>query len=165
MVLPRAYIFKAFSLSHRFGFTRALSDNVGFTLPELVLVIGILSALFTAAFPMSLSFIYSYLLVTDRDTLIVALETARSRSMARVGTEAHSVHISSEAFTVFPGTTFVAGGPFNDVYRAHGAVIKSGTADTISFSSLSGAAQDSDIELSANGHRVSVHVNTEGAIE
>jgi len=82
--------------------------NPGFSLIELMVVIGIVGILAAASF-MSVNKRRSGIALEDAQAnLLIALEKARSNSVAGIGTLPHGVRIESNKFTIFEGATDIS---------------------------------------------------------
>lgn len=115
----------------------------GFTLVEIVLVlgvIGILLAITTASFS---QFRSSRALTQTTDMVISVLTEARSRTLASVHGEKYSVQVLSDRLVLFVGDTYDQNNPTNEIYFYETptqlqTVSLTGGGATIRFEKLSG---------------------------
>ena len=85
---------------------------------------------------------HTYIL-SERDTLVSLLTTARGHSLANINQTPHGVYIDTTNFTMFEGATYIAGKSSNIVITHNGAVLVTGpssTPFTILFEQLTGDA-------------------------
>ena len=137
----------------------------GFTLLEVIIVIGIFA--FVSAFALwgGLDDFARYGLRGERDALISTLMAARSRAMNNLGESAHGAHIAPDGFTLFRGSVFDPLDPLNQSIQASASIAKSGDIDVV-FAELSGAlGAPAWVTLDNGITSVTISINNEGAIE
>ena len=112
---------------------------------------------------------------SDRDLLVSLLQHARSDALNSVCRDAsctdaapHGVHITSTAYTVFEGGSYVAGAAQNQVFEASPAVTPSGLTDVV-FEPATGDVlvpnvTPGTISLMGNGHTSDITIDSEGQI-
>jgi len=84
-------------------FQKKRKFNPGFSLIEIMVVLGMISILAAASF-LNVSKKRNMIILEDAQAnLVTALEKARSNSQAGIGTLPHGVRIESNKFTVFEG--------------------------------------------------------------
>jgi len=100
-----------------FGKKKIQNSLTGFTLLELLIVIGIFSILFV--------FISTPLLLFSRDVvyrgnvenILTMLDEARKSTLSSYFSSQYGVHLSTSTVTLFRGSTYSAIDPNNDVYE------------------------------------------------
>lgn len=158
MELPRTYIHKQ-----------------GFTLIEIVVVMGLLAILGSLGLIMSLDSYRSYAFRNERDLIVTVLQKARSQAINNVclgsgctsGAD-HGVHLQTGSYTIFQGTIFAsANHSLDQVVQSSSATVQlSGLTDVV-FSQLSGnAAPAGNITVSDGvGHSTTISINDAGRID
>jgi prepilin-type N-terminal cleavage/methylation domain-containing protein len=130
--------------------SRRVYINKGFTLIEILVVIGIIVLLFAAGSFVNIRNINSELLRTERATLVSVLEKARGRAMNNIDAKEHGVHIDPAAdeyvlFEVLVGSAYDPADPGNEEIGRNKNVDVDlsdiGTGDII-FHQLSGEPYD-----------------------
>ena len=149
------------------------TPNKGFSLIELVVVLGILTLLASFTLVVSMDS-YKIDTFTDQEMLLVgALQKARSQAMSGVciGTSctaglAHGVYITSTAVTIFQGSNYNASDDINEAlpFSSHSLSV-SGVSEVV-FAELSGDASPAGtITLSdMAGHNNTITIGSEGQI-
>lgn len=100
----------------------------------------------------------------ERDAVVSLLTTARARAQANVDESAHGVHIGSDAYTVFQGSTYTAGAPTNRTYPRDAGIMLAGATEIVFFQ-LSGDATPGTIAVSAGGQHATITVSSRGQID
>ena len=160
-------------------------DQKAFTLIELLMVMGLMSALGALALFTSLDVFRGHLYHTDRDLLIAVLDHARAEAMGNMCESggsitctrgvAHGVHIDTsegvvQRYVVFQGATYDKDDPVNAVMPTSGslALVMSSRSDIseVIFQPESGLVADAgDVVLADNTGRVSTTtIGDEGQI-
>ncbi len=143
-----------------------MSDQNGFSLIELMVVIAIFAILATFALFFSLDFFHTYATNSEEVTLVSSLSKARSQSLANVNRLPHGVHITPGGYTIFEGAIFSSGQGSNQFISNNSAVKPTGTTDVV-FGQLTGVpacTPTCTINLSGPGSPKTVTINSEGAI-
>ncbi len=147
--------------------------NGGFTLIEILVVIGMLSIVGGLSLVMTLDTYRAYFFKNDRDILVSALHKARSQSInnmclgACTGGKPHGVHIESGNYTIFQGITYSASDPINEkLGGGNAATTVSGLTDVV-FTPLTGAVATpgSMVVTDTSGRTTTITVNVEGRID
>ena len=119
----------------------------GFTLIEILVVIGLLTFVGGFTLIVSMDSFRGYSFRSERTMLVAVLQKARSQAVNNMCFGAgctdgkpHGVHIAAGSYTIFQGASYVAGDPLNEVVVPQSkAIALSGTTDVV-FTELSGAA-------------------------
>ena len=92
------------------------STPKGFTLIEIVIVLGIASILMAVGFSAFTSYRKSESLSKDTDLVVSVLQQARSQTLTGKNATAYGVHFESGAVTLFTGSAYTAGASSNQRY-------------------------------------------------
>ena len=154
---------------------RSLSQT-GFTLLEVLVVMGIMTMLGGFALIVSMDVYRSFSFRTERDMLISVLQKARSQSMSNMclgpgctDGRPHGVHVSTGQYVVFQGATYATRDVSVDevIAAENGAarIAPSSLTDVV-FTQLSGAAAPVGTIglLDDAGHISTTTINSEGQI-
>jgi len=127
----------------------------GFTLIEILVVVGMITLLFAAGAFIDSSNFGRELLASERATLVSVLQKARSRAMNNVGAEEHNVTLDSDNYLLDGDETIER----NENIEIAGL-------DDITFEQLSGETEDiGEIILSDGIRSKTITVHGGGLIE
>ena len=144
----------------------------GFTLIELVVVLGVLALLASCALVISMDS-YTSNTFSDQELLLVtALQKARSEAMngTCIGVCSaglpHGVHVSATSITIFQGSTYAAGDDTNEVIAFTSRTLQVAGVTEVVFAELSGnVSPTASITLSDSaGHTSTITVGSEGQL-
>ena len=147
-------------------------SNKGFTLIEVLVVLGILTVVGSFSIIMGVDSYRGQLFRSDRDVLITALQHARSQAVGNIclgsgctGGKPHGVYISPDTYVMFQGTSYAARDVAVDaVLDATPSVIQSGITEVV-FKQLSGdVLTTGDIILTEENHVSTITIGSEGQI-
>ena len=79
----------------------------GFTLVEVLIVLGILAILSVIIFSTFIEFRKNQALVMDTDTIVEVLRQARNQTLLSKGPSVYGVHFTSSKITLFTGENYV----------------------------------------------------------
>jgi prepilin-type N-terminal cleavage/methylation domain-containing protein len=140
--------------------------QTGFTLVEILVVIGIFTLIMSLGLFLSMDFYRTFSFNYERNLLVASLQAARSRALANINESPHGLHFDSSGYIIFEGASFNPADPKNQNVPTSYKISVSGPNDII-FSQLS-ADVGSDISLSISGSAhspVLISINREGGIE
>jgi prepilin-type N-terminal cleavage/methylation domain-containing protein len=117
-----------------------MKDNIyknsrGFTMVEILTVVGIVVIIATVALPYGSTFLAQNRLQESTLNIVDALRRVQSRSMSGMGGEPWGVHFTSADITLFKGTSYSPGDDYNEL-------IELPDISTISTISLNGGGDD-----------------------
>lgn len=121
------------------------NQGAGFTLVEVIAVIAIISILSAMTFTNLASFATNTGPDAAARTVLGAFEEAHARTLAAYGDTQYGVHLATTTVTIFPGATYSASNPANDVRglpartEASTIALTASTTDVL-FTRLTGAA-------------------------
>ena len=151
---------------------RNTSRRKGFTLIEVIVVIGLLGLIAAIGLFISFDFYKSYSFRSEKSVVISALQKARGQALANINQSNHGVHYGSGAdchlfskcYVIFEGNTFNAGSDSNNEIQAVSAVSVNWTSDVL-FNQLDGAANSVTITLTQDTRSITITTNNEGRID
>lgn len=135
----------------------------GFTLIEVLVVIGIIIGLFAIGALVDSSSIGRQSLSSVESTLVSVLQKARSRAMNNIAETSHGVFIDSDKFVLFQGGSYDSGESTNEEISRSDAVAVTGL-DEIIFTPLSGEATDGTITLTQGVQSREIEILEDGLI-
>jgi Tfp pilus assembly protein FimT len=106
---------------------------------------------------------------SDRSLLIATLQRARAEAMSNIcdGTctdgKAHGVHIGTNEYVLFQGSTFNASDAQNVTFEANQSVTRTGDTDIV-FSQLTANTTGYTITLNGNGRTSVISIAANGQI-
>lgn len=136
----------------------------GFTILELMLVVGMLIVIFSLGFPIAFDFYKNYQLRAEGDKFISLLETTRNSSMINLNQLPHGIYRDNDNFIIFEGNSFAARNQSQDQNFPRAKTISVAGPNEIIFNSLSGQADSSAFVFNNGIKSFNVYVNQEGQI-
>ena len=151
----------------------ARAASKGFTVLEMLVVMGLLAIVSALGLFMSMDSYRGGSFRNERDTIVTALQTARSQAMNNIclgsgctDGKAHGVHFEIGKYIIFQGNAYSSSDPLNQTIASNDPnVVVTGPADVI-FSQLSGqvAAAGTIAVSDQAGHSSTISINGEGQI-
>lgn len=151
-------------------------SQAGFTLFEMIVVMGIITMLGTLSMIVGMDGFRAYTFRSERDMVVVALEKARSQSISNVcigggctDGKPHGVRVANGSYTIFQGASYGARDAAVDetiASQVGGVAVSGAPANEVVFSQLSGnVLLPVTFTLSDGaGHSSVIDVNAEGRI-
>ncbi|MBU6501142.1 MAG: prepilin-type N-terminal cleavage/methylation domain-containing protein [Patescibacteria group bacterium] len=142
-----------------------MTNERGFTLIELVVVIALLAIIFGYVLQIGYQFYASQVLVSERDSIVNLLHRARSLALDNYNQANHGLYITDASYTVFQGNSYAArNADFDEVFNRAGGISLSGPSEIV-FSAINGSSNVSGtMAFYNNTGGFSVSVNGEGRI-
>lgn len=152
--------------------SRKIFTTRGFTLVEMLIVIGLISMLGSVVLFIDLSSYRGDAFRAERTTLVTLLEQARADALNNVGEEEHGVAIfpSDEpgSYVLFDGPSYVAGSSTNRTFpTSYEVALDAGSPTTIVFEQLSGDVLSPGVITLRDPNRnitTDITINHEGTI-
>jgi prepilin-type N-terminal cleavage/methylation domain-containing protein len=140
-------------------------NNRGFTLIEILVVMALIAIVFGFSSVVGFDSYRKNSLKAERDTLISALQKARSQAINNVNDIKHGFYFDGTNYILFNGPSYASRNVAQDlIVEKNSAITVSGTAEII-FDQLTGnASPTGDIILGDGVSSSSVSVNQEGRI-
>lgn len=137
----------------------------GFTLLEMLIVMGIAAIIFSIGLPVSWNFYLDYQLIYEQRTLNSLLGYARNLSMVNANEKPHGLYIGATDFTVFEGNGYASRDTAADKnFSRSSAITMTGPSEQV-FAQLSGQTSSSTFSISNGRSTFFTYVNSEGRIE
>ncbi len=144
----------------------------GFTLIEVLVVLGIVTMIIRATLMFDVNSFRGEAFRGERNTLVVALQTARADALNNINQQKHGVKINPSGFkgyVIFEGNTFASSDTslHNEIPSLYTIELAPGSPDEIVFSQLSGNADfDGEIVLKDPERALTTNIviNHEGKI-
>jgi prepilin-type N-terminal cleavage/methylation domain-containing protein len=149
----------------------------GFTLTEVIITLAIFGALGSLSVIVGFSSYRGFIFREERDTLVMALEMARSQAVNNVclgsgcsGGKPHGVEIFSGQYLVFQGNSYAARDSAYDQSLPASSLVSHSGATEVDFAQVGGQAQTlppstPSVILSDANHSAAISINSEGRID
>jgi prepilin-type N-terminal cleavage/methylation domain-containing protein len=142
--------------------------NSGFTLIEILMVIGIIAVIASFGMLMSMDFYRGFAFRSEQNTLVSVLTKARNKAMANINEKPHGVRVEQGKYIIFEGAAYDPLNPNNIEIKAAPNVSNNGPV-TVVFEQLSGDvpsayASEVQIILTSEGRSSVVSLNSLGRI-
>jgi len=139
-------------------------STAGFTLIEIVVVMGIFSLIFCLGTFASFSSYNRYVFNSEKETLVTLLYSARSRALNNISGFSHGVHIDKEGYTIFKGETYDEDDPGNLLVERNNVIHIEGISEVV-FAALSGNPNVvGEIVVTKGEQTGSIFIENEGKI-
>ena len=136
----------------------------GFTLIEMLVVLGIILALGLMSPLATIRFSQGSLLEAERNSYAGLLEQARGRALRDSSGASHGVHRDADGLVLFAGSSYLPGDPANERYPRASSVQVSGP-DDVSFRAQTGeAVQPANLVLGNGAQSAGISVEAQGRI-
>jgi prepilin-type N-terminal cleavage/methylation domain-containing protein len=146
------------------------SKDKGFTLIEVLVVMGILGILSTLGYLVTIDFYKSYSFNAERDTIVSLLQKARAESLSNINNSAHGVYMDGTNYTVFQGAAYNSGNSLNQSIPVSPGISIQPQPPltmplTIDFTQLSGdSSVNGNFTLTDGKRSETISLNNEGQI-
>ncbi len=144
----------------------------GFTLIEIIIVVGLLAVVVSFGMTMSMSSIARSNTIAERDLYVSLLTAARARAIANVDESAHGVYIdtTNSEYVTYSGTSYSSSNPTNiSVPMVSSADFDfTDGSDDVSFAPLSirvSGSQTGTTTITTASQEYAVNVNALGRID
>jgi len=146
---------------------KKIKGKYGFTLVEVMLVMGVLGIITGLAIPFYQSFQISSALDNAGQEITQALRTTQSRAMSSRGLSSQGVHFDLNKFIIFQGDIYNPADPDNEIFEVANTVdiTSSGSSDIV-FSVGEGLPDSQPVITitSSNNESHSISINNLGRI-
>ena len=138
--------------------------GAGFTVFELLIVMGIFALIIAVATPVGITFYLSYQFDSESNLLTALLRHARNLSMVNYSESDHGLHVLSDKYVVFEGASYATRIQANDKKFPRDTVITLTGPTELVFAALSGQAASSTFSFSGSNKSRDIFVNPEGLV-
>ena len=149
-----------------------ISKKAGFTLIEILVVVGIFALILTTGALIGFDSIGRGNVGSERDLLVTLLSGVRAQSLANVNEVSHGIRIEADKFTLFDGSAWPGTNPPRVIARNVAVVITSipplipPLPIDVIFTQLSGnVSVPVDINLTLGAQSQTIKINAQGRIE
>ena len=149
-------------------------DQLGFTVVEILVALGILLLIMSLGIFLSMDFYRSYAFRSEQKILVSVLHKARTRALSNINEYEHGVRIATSSYTIFQGPRPSPGpghltfgtrvGSLDETIPASPVIARSGLSEIV-FEQLTGDSVTGNIVLSGQGRTASISINNEGGID
>jgi prepilin-type N-terminal cleavage/methylation domain-containing protein len=137
----------------------------GFTLVEMLIVLGIFSVMAAAVAPFTYDNYESTLFLSEKSSLVSLLQQARQQSIDNIDGMPHGVHFDNDEVTVFEGGTYASSSSQSGEVDLSKTVTLAGGVDVV-FEQLSGQSSVSmSLQLIDGRRSASIIVEASGRID
>lgn len=137
----------------------------GFTIAEIIIVIGIFSILFAVALPVGIDFYSNYQLSSESKILVSLLGEARNRAMVNYNESDHGLYFDVNNLLLFQGDNYEFRVTSEDRNFPRTAAVSISGPSELVFSALSGRTASSTYTITDGRRTKFVYVNEEGRIQ
>ena len=142
------------------------SDNRGFSLIEIVVVMGILAILGSLGLFVAIDQYRSYALSAETSTIVSLLQKARNQAINNLGQSRHGVFLDNTNYTLFEGTDYASRVQGYDEIIPKSPAVTMGGLQEIIFKQLNGESSTIGNITISNPQKTSViSINSEGRID
>ena len=143
---------------------RISAGRKGFTVVEMLIVIGILAVIFSIGGPIAWNFYLDYQFDSEFNLLTALLRNARNLSMVNHNESSHGLYIDSSSFVVFQGQNYASRVVSLDKSFPRNAAISITGPNELVFAALSGQTSSSTYNFTGGRQTKEIFVNPEGLI-
>lgn len=136
----------------------------GVTLIEVLIVLAIMGIVFSLGVPLTINHYQSYLLISERDSILGFLRRARTLSLANRNSLPHGIYIESSQYSIFEGQNFLnRNSSLDEVFPKSRSISVAGSSE-ITFAPLSATTAPVTLTLSNYNQNITIEINGEGSI-
>ncbi len=136
----------------------------GFTIVELLVVMGIFAILFSIGIPVGWDFYYSYQLDSEAQLLSSVLQYARNLSLVNHNESDHGLYVTSSNLVIFQGSSYAGRTVSQDkTFPRVSAITITGGPELV-FSGLSGQTASTTFSVTDGRKTKYVYMNSEGLV-
>ncbi|HDY73417.1 MAG TPA: prepilin-type N-terminal cleavage/methylation domain-containing protein [Candidatus Jorgensenbacteria bacterium] len=144
---------------------RQVKSQKGFTLLEIMIVIGLFALLVGISIPFGLDVYRSYVLISETRNMVSFLRRAETLSFTNTRNDSYGVMVMNDRFVVFRGASFATRDTaFDEEYLRSPLVIVSGIAHIV-FAAVTGRPDIMGTTTFSNGvNEQTVFINEHGTL-
>jgi len=137
----------------------------GFTIVEIIVVLGILGILLVATAPVAWEFYQGIDLKSEYQNNLSYLKLARAYALANKNGSAHGVYFGEGGATVFQGSSYAGREQSRDQFFPRSPFVAIVGASEVVFGALSATSSVATVTLSNTRGSYNITTNTHGKIE
>ena len=139
--------------------------KTGFTIVEIIVVLGILGILLVGTAPVAWEFYQGIDLKSEYQNYKAYLKLARANALANKNTSPHGVYFGEGGATIYQGANFAGRDQSKDQFFPKSVLVTVSGSSEINFTPLSGKSSDATVTLTNPRGSFNINVNTQGKIE
>ncbi|MEK9180393.1 MAG: type II secretion system protein [Patescibacteria group bacterium] len=149
----------------RFSILAHTRRKSAFTLIEIIVVLAISAVIFSFTLGVGVDFYQSQALISERDTLLSLLRSARVNAMDNINQSDHGISVGTTTYVVFEGSSYASRNTeFDQGFPHSPGVVFSGPGEIV-FAALEGTPNVSGtVSISNARGRSDIAINSEGRI-
>ena len=140
----------------------------GFTLIEVLVVLGIFGIFLASSLVANLDFYKGYVFRSERNLIVSVLAKARAQSLNNINQAKHGVRLDAGKYTIFEGKTWDnRAASLDEVIEGNRSLVLTalpGLPLDIVFSQLAATTTNAAISISSGGRSVNITINEAGQI-
>ncbi len=144
------------------------SPSSGFTLIEVLVVLGIFGILLASGLVLNLDFYKGYVFRSERNLIVSVLAKARAQSLSNISQAKHGVRLEAGKYTIFEGQTWLSRLASQDEVIEGNLSLTLRASTTlpldIVFSQLAATTTNAAISISSGSYSGSITINEAGQI-
>ncbi|OGE82839.1 MAG: hypothetical protein A2846_04330 [Candidatus Doudnabacteria bacterium RIFCSPHIGHO2_01_FULL_49_9] len=154
-------------LKKRVGLSQGDKSGAGFTLMELLVVLGLFAILLGAGVPITLGMYRQYSFHSERDMLVSIIAKARTQALSNVNEAPHGLAIAGGNYIIFEGADYASRvQSLDEIIPANPTITFTGSTSEITFAQLTADATGAGTLTMTSGNRTAdIIVNNEGRID
>ncbi|MEK7463424.1 MAG: prepilin-type N-terminal cleavage/methylation domain-containing protein [Patescibacteria group bacterium] len=137
----------------------------GFTLIEVMIVVGILAGLAGLGLFVSVDLYKSYVFHSEKNILVSIIQKARNQSLVNINESKHGVYLENSQYTIFQGENYASRNVvYDEIIQAKTAISRTGLTEIV-FDQLNGnPSVTGNITLSDSLRSSIISIENEGRI-
>jgi prepilin-type N-terminal cleavage/methylation domain-containing protein len=137
----------------------------GFTLIEVLVVMGILTIITSLGYLVTVDFYKSYAFNAERDTIISLMQKARAQSLSNINQAGHGFYVNGNNYIVFQGLNYAnRTSSYDQALSISPGISVSPQPFEADFGQISGTSSSLSLVLTDGKRSETISLNSEGQI-